>query len=717
MSVLSVQSPYPIFTDTDGDPLESGYIWIGVANLDPQVNPLAVYWDAALTMPAVQPIRTLAGYPSQAGAPGRIYTNADHSIRVQNKRGTIVFTAGNVRDRFSADLIGYVGPDGLQYTVQDLADSANVLKGDALIAVKSSLSGGVPRNQHDKNAECLSVKDFGAVGNGVDDDTAKIQSAVNAAITSGARLYIPSGNYLVSSGIYLSSNCHIFGDDVTSRIFGNNIHGILKTNDTSTVDNIVIENIYIDGMKTNGADGELSVCIYISHKTLDPSAKNSNIRISNCTFKNASAGIGIVSAKNVIVENNIISFMYHHTVAPYSGVYGYGVVLNGCVRSVIKNNIIGTSGLGRIQRHGIYLPVLRDTDVSPTYKYYCEEITIVGNIIEVTPDIDPFSSCIEAWNYYDFIIDSNQLIGGVRGLNSSPEYNNGSRISITNNIIKENHVCIRNGPDSFGNLTYFEEYTICNNLLMPLTSVTHQCLLLQGIKKIIFNNNYCRGNASSTFALGYYDTINNINCEILSVSGNIITGFTQGYYLSNVDVFSDGGTIFSNFTGSPKPYVLGLNVDYSTMNPVFSPYVELYQYTGADWIGAKYYSYSLKRNIICIGSIWVDETGLRVYGTPAQRPNMASSGNTDAETVIPYGFRYWDSGVGNVIYWNGYCWHTDQQPAPPKSGTTAELNTFKTNYPNAVTAYNIRSWNTTTSKPVFYNYYSGNWVYADGTNI
>ncbi len=93
MSVLSVQSPFPIFTDTDGDPLESGYIWIGVANLDPQTNPLAVYWDAALTMPAVQPIRTLAGYPSQAGSPGRIYTNADHSIRVQNKRGTTVFTA------------------------------------------------------------------------------------------------------------------------------------------------------------------------------------------------------------------------------------------------------------------------------------------------------------------------------------------------------------------------------------------------------------------------------------------------------------------------------------------------------------------------------------------------------------------------------------------------------------------------------------------------
>ena len=216
MSVLSVQSPYPIFTDTDGDPLESGYIWIGVANLDPQVNPLAVFWDAALTMPAVQPIRTLAGYPSQAGSPGRIYTNADHSIRVQNKRGTIVFTAGNVRDRFSADLIGYVGPDGLQYTVQDFSNSSDVLKGDALIAVKQPFSNAISRNQHDKNAEMVSVFDFmtDSEKNDVKNGTYLIDVATpikNALASGNKNIFFPQGIYRIESQIIVPTGVGIFG--------------------------------------------------------------------------------------------------------------------------------------------------------------------------------------------------------------------------------------------------------------------------------------------------------------------------------------------------------------------------------------------------------------------------------------------------------------------------------------------------------------------------
>lgn len=291
MSVLSVQSPYPIFTDTDGDPLESGYIWIGVANLDPQVNPLAVYWDAALTMPAVQPIRTLAGYPSQAGAPGRIYTNADHSIRVQNKRGTIVFTAGNVRDRFSADLIGYVGPDGLQYTVQDLADSSNVLTGDALIAVKSTLSGGVARTQHDKNADFVSVKDFGAIGNGINDDTASIQLAIN----NNSSVYFPDGTYLISSAITLSSNTTITGGSRANILCSNgNNNGFYASGKTRiSISNI---KIYFTSPGTTAYIGAIKLfnCQYCSIN---------NIQIVGATW----AGVLLHNSSHCVISKNSFS--------------------------------------------------------------------------------------------------------------------------------------------------------------------------------------------------------------------------------------------------------------------------------------------------------------------------------------------------------------------------------------------------------------------------
>ena len=94
MTTLSISPPFPLITDIDGQPLEDGYIWIGAANLPPIGNPITVYWDAALTQPAVQPIRTQGGYPVYQGTPARIYINGtNYSIRVMNKNGLTVYTA------------------------------------------------------------------------------------------------------------------------------------------------------------------------------------------------------------------------------------------------------------------------------------------------------------------------------------------------------------------------------------------------------------------------------------------------------------------------------------------------------------------------------------------------------------------------------------------------------------------------------------------------
>jgi hypothetical protein len=95
MSAQSVEPPYPAFADADGQPLEDGYILIGTANLNPITNPIAVYWDSALTISAVQPIRTSGGYPVYQGTPARIYAASDYSIQVQNKNGTVVYTSLN----------------------------------------------------------------------------------------------------------------------------------------------------------------------------------------------------------------------------------------------------------------------------------------------------------------------------------------------------------------------------------------------------------------------------------------------------------------------------------------------------------------------------------------------------------------------------------------------------------------------------------------------
>lgn len=107
MTALSIQPPFPIMTDIDGQPLEDGYIFIGVVNLQPIGNPITVYWDAALTIPAAQPIRTRGGYPMNSGTPARLYVNSDYSIQVQNRNGSVVYSSPTATERFG-DLIGSV---------------------------------------------------------------------------------------------------------------------------------------------------------------------------------------------------------------------------------------------------------------------------------------------------------------------------------------------------------------------------------------------------------------------------------------------------------------------------------------------------------------------------------------------------------------------------------------------------------------------------------
>lgn len=184
MSALSIQPTYPIFTETDGQPLENGYIWIGTVNLDPQVNPINVYWDAALTISAPQPIRTINGYPSRNGTPGRLYVNSDYSIRVMNRNGSTVYSAPEATERYN----------------------------DAVVAISSAAvnftqagAGAVTRTVQSKLREVeYSITDFGAVP-GVD-----IVANVNTALldlgtTNPATLVIPTGDWQIASTVDWSS--------------------------------------------------------------------------------------------------------------------------------------------------------------------------------------------------------------------------------------------------------------------------------------------------------------------------------------------------------------------------------------------------------------------------------------------------------------------------------------------------------------------------------
>jgi hypothetical protein len=88
--MLAAAQPYPQYFDLDGSPLDGGAIYYGTANADPESSPLTVYWDAAGTTPAAQPIPTLNGFPVRAGTPAAVYVSGDYSLRTRNRLGETV---------------------------------------------------------------------------------------------------------------------------------------------------------------------------------------------------------------------------------------------------------------------------------------------------------------------------------------------------------------------------------------------------------------------------------------------------------------------------------------------------------------------------------------------------------------------------------------------------------------------------------------------------
>ncbi len=68
-------------------------------------------------------------------------------------------------------------------------------------------TGAWTRTSHDKFSDFVSVKDFGAIGDGLTDDTISIQNALSAHDF----IYIPPGEYLISSTIQVASNKTLMG--------------------------------------------------------------------------------------------------------------------------------------------------------------------------------------------------------------------------------------------------------------------------------------------------------------------------------------------------------------------------------------------------------------------------------------------------------------------------------------------------------------------------
>lgn len=172
MTALAIESPFPVFTGLDGKPLDNGRIYVGVANLNPVTNPVAVYWDESLTIPASQPVPTSGGYAVYRGSPAQLYADAATvSIRVEDGAGALVFSAASVA-AFSVGLSG--GTTGLTVSGSPVTGSGTLTLGGTLAVASGGTGATTPAG---------ALTNLGAAASGANTDITALDQDVTVTAT------------------------------------------------------------------------------------------------------------------------------------------------------------------------------------------------------------------------------------------------------------------------------------------------------------------------------------------------------------------------------------------------------------------------------------------------------------------------------------------------------------------------------------------------------
>ena len=210
MSATLSPSPKQQFFDANGNPLVGGKLYSYVAGT---TSPLATYVDSAGSTTNTNPI-------------------------ILDSRGEAnVWLGAN-----TYKLALYSAVDVLIWTVDDISAAASdtlaalaASGGSSLVGYLPAGTGAVATTVQTKLRESVSVKDFGAVGDGVTDDTAAVQAALN----TGKAVYVPTGVYKISSKLTLSTSQMVFGDGAYASKFDKAFSGdLIQASEGSVLDSL-----------------------------------------------------------------------------------------------------------------------------------------------------------------------------------------------------------------------------------------------------------------------------------------------------------------------------------------------------------------------------------------------------------------------------------------------------------------------------------------------
>ena len=406
----------------------------------------------------------------------------------------------------------------------------------------NNFTSGVDRTQENKNAELVSVKDFGAVGDGVTDDTASIQAAINHVnSTGGNRLHTTGGKYVLSAELTSTGNIRLTGDG--QRI------SIWEWSSASTTQGLTVTLVVADGF-------------------------SEDFSIENMGFFTLKSGSGtaitIISPTTgldrVTVRANITSLLVQGSTHPSIDGWIYGLIFDGCPKVLVdKYNFIGMvdgAAPDYISEGGILYYNASGADPHPT------ELIVESSFISLT------KVAIQADDMEGLFVDTCNIVGnniGVRasGLLEFPHvYISGSHINsdlegiridkMFEAIISDNLIYTQQGTAVGIGVNIADGaqfFSILGNTFENLkVDVASNCIIIdEGSKGLIDANTFRRADSVDTFEAGVG--------VWLTVNSSLVTVTDTNKYDSTTDIIFDEGT--SNIAATA---VLSATVGESTSN-------------------------------------------------------------------------------------------------------------------------------------------------------
>ena len=485
----------------------------------------------------------------------------------------------------------------------------------------------------------LNVKDFGAKGDGVNDDAIAIQSALNYATNNLKTVYIPRGNYKIGNTLLIPDNTHLKGD--------NRQFTILSPTDkfknsmiNKTLDGIISHNLICNSnfMSSEAIAYNSNTNIEISDiffkwgddKSLPEYANNciglnnsKQIKIYDCSFRNwGQHSIDIAGCSDVFIERNINLFGYWSSVQVDEGGGLYQAPPNPnyskSTRVYIRDNFFQENAFitGSIQIHK-----------NGGTNIFIENNVIVGSLVGICTDEYWTANYTAGYNnnlvIRNNIIDSASISNTI-GIQIAKNYDN---VVIENNFSNCYFpIKIRGGKPNYWN----EHIVIKNN-----TFNGKECEMI-GLSNSIVSDN--------TFNLSFNRPI--VVAKNSVFSNNIFKGF--GVRIKDVKETDPRDNSIYSYESENITFEKNIFTDLS--NPSSFTFTDVGSPRKFKFLYNNYFNYTSR---IDFGS-FSDKSKIIIEDDYSQRKETVSSSTRPATPII--GMCVFDETLKKPIWYNGTNW-------------------------------------------------------------